>query len=227
MTDARHEVTAERGVRVALADDDVLLREGIASLLEQHGFEVIGQAGDGTELLRLVREEKPNFVIVDIRMPPAHATEGLEAARVIRREFPEVAILVLSAHVEVYEAMELLAGGERIGYVLKNRVTHVDEFIDTLLRIARGGSVVDPSLIQELVTARRKDDPLEALTPRERETLSLMAEGYSNSGIARRLSVTEGTIEKHVNSILMKLELTESQDDHRRVLAVITFLDAR
>jgi len=208
MTDARHEVTAERGVRVALADDDVLLREGIASLLEQHGFEVIGQAGDGTELLRLVREEKPNFVIVDIRMPPAHATEGLEAARVIRREFPEVAILVLSAHVEVYEAMELLAGGERIGYVLKNRVTHVDEFIDTLLRIARGGSVVDPSLIQELVTARRKDDPLEALTPRERETLSLMAEGYSNSGIARRLSVTEGTIEKHVNSILMKLELT-------------------
>jgi DNA-binding NarL/FixJ family response regulator len=227
MTDARHEVTAERGVRVALADDDVLLREGIASLLEQHGFEVIGQAGDGTELLRLVREEKPDFVIVDIRMPPAHATEGLEAARVIRREFPEVAILVLSAHVEVYEAMELLAGGERIGYVLKNRVTHVDEFIDTLLRIARGGSVVDPSLIQELVTARRKDDPLEALTPRERETLSLMAEGYSNSGIARRLSVTEGTIEKHVNSILMKLELTESQDDHRRVLAVITFLDAR
>jgi DNA-binding NarL/FixJ family response regulator len=227
MTDARHEVTAERGVRVALADDDVLLREGIASLLEQHGFEVIGQAGDGTELLRLVREEKPNFVIVDIRMPPAHATEGLEAARVIRREFPDVAILVLSAHVEVYEAMELLAGGERIGYVLKNRVTHVDEFIDTLLRIARGGSVVDPSLIQELVTARRKDDPLEALTPRERETLSLMAEGYSNSGIARRLSVTEGTIEKHVNSILMKLELTESQDDHRRVLAVITFLDAR
>jgi len=227
MTDARHEVTAERGVRVALADDDVLLREGIASLLEQHGFEVIGQAGDGTELLRLVREEKPNFVIVDIRMPPAHSTEGLEAARVIRREFPEVAILVLSAHVEVYEAMELLAGGERIGYVLKNRVTHVDEFIDTLLRIARGGSVVDPSLIQELVTARRKDDPLEALTPRERETLSLMAEGYSNSGIARRLSVTEGTIEKHVNSILMKLELTESQDDHRRVLAVITFLDAR
>ncbi|HEX4532423.1 MAG TPA: response regulator transcription factor [Acidimicrobiia bacterium] len=227
MTDARHEVTAERAVRVALADDDVLLREGIASLLEQHGFEVIGQAGDGTELLRLVREEKPDFVIVDIRMPPAHATEGLEAARVIRREFPEVAILVLSAHVEVYEAMELLAGGERIGYVLKNRVTHVDEFIDTLLRIARGGSVVDPSLIQELVTARRKDDPLEALTPRERETLSLMAEGYSNSGIARRLSVTEGTIEKHVNSILMKLELTESQDDHRRVLAVITFLDGR
>jgi DNA-binding NarL/FixJ family response regulator len=227
MTDARHEVTAERAVRVALADDDILLREGIASLLEQHGFEVIGQAGDGTELLRLVREEKPDFVIVDIRMPPAHATEGLEAARVIRREFPEVAILVLSAHVEVYEAMELLAGGERIGYVLKNRVTHVDEFIDTLLRIARGGSVVDPSLIQELVTARRKDDPLEALTPRERETLSLMAEGYSNAGIARRLSVTEGTIEKHVNSILMKLELTESQDDHRRVLAVITFLDAR
>jgi DNA-binding NarL/FixJ family response regulator len=227
MTDARHDATAEPAVRIALADDDVLLREGMASLLEQRGFEVIGQAGDATELLALVREREPDFVIVDIRMPPAHSTEGLEAARVIRREFPEVAILVLSAHVEVYEAMELLAGGERIGYVLKNRVTHVDEFIDTLLRIARGGSVVDPSLIQELVTARRRDDPLEALTPRERETLSLMAEGYSNAGIARRLSVTEGTIEKHVNSILMKLELTESQDDHRRVLAVITFLDAR
>jgi DNA-binding NarL/FixJ family response regulator len=227
MTDPRHEATAEPALRIALADDDVLLREGMASLLEQHGFEVIGQAGDATELLQLVREQEPDFVIVDIRMPPAHSTEGLEAARVIRREFPDVAILVLSAHVEVYDAMELLAGGERIGYVLKNRVTHVDEFVDTLLRIARGGSVVDPSLIQELVTARRRNDPLEALTPRERETLSLMAEGYSNAGIARRLSVTEGTIEKHVNSILMKLELTESQDDHRRVLAVITFLDAR
>ena len=227
MTDTRNEAMAEIAVRVVLADDDVLLREGLASLLEQHGFEMIGQAGDGTELLALVREHEPDFVIVDIRMPPSHSTEGLEAARVIRQEFPGIAILVLSAHVEVYEAMELLAGGERIGYVLKNRVTHVDEFIDTLLRIARGGSVVDPSLIQELVTARRRNDPLEALTPRERETLSLMAEGYSNAGIARRLSVTEGTIEKHVNSILMKLALTESQDDHRRVLAVITFLDAR
>ncbi len=209
------------------ADDDVLLREGIASLLEGHGFQVIGQAGDAPELLALVREQQPDLVIVDIRMPPGHATEGLDAARVIRQEFPAVAILVLSAHVEVYEAMELLAGGERIGYLLKNRVTDVDDFVESLQRISRGGSVVDPSLIQELVTARRRNDPLETLTPRERETLALMAEGFSNAGIARRLLVTEGTIEKHVNSILMKLDLSESHDDHRRVLAVITFLDAR
>jgi DNA-binding NarL/FixJ family response regulator len=146
---------------------------------------------------------------------------------VIRGEFPDAAILVLSAHVEVDEAMELLSGGRRIGYLLKNRITDVDEFIETLGRIARGGSVVDPSLIQELVTAQRRNDPLAALTPRERETLELMAEGYSNAGIARRLSVTEGTVEKHVNSILTKLDLPESHDDHRRVLAVIAFLDAR
>jgi DNA-binding NarL/FixJ family response regulator len=227
MTDARHQSRPEPAVRIVLADDDVLLREGIASLLERHGFEVIGQAGDATELLALVRDQEPDIVVVDIRMPPAHSTEGLEAARVIRQEFPAVAILVLSAHVEVYEAMELLAGGERIGYLLKNRITDVEDFIESLVRIARGGSVVDPSLIQELVTARRGNDPLEALTPRERETLALMAEGYSNAGIARRLSVTEGTIEKHVNSILMKLDFAESQDDHRRVLAVIAFLDAR
>jgi DNA-binding NarL/FixJ family response regulator len=214
-------------VRVALADDDVLLRAGLASLLERYGFVVVGQAGDAPELLAIVREQEPELVIVDIRMPPAHSTEGLEAARVIRMEFPAVAILVLSAHVEVDEAVELLAGGERIGYLLKNRVTDVDEFIETVGRIARGGTVVDPSLIQELVTARRRNDPLEALTPRERETLALMAEGYSNSGIARRLTVTEGTVEKHVNSILTKLDLVESQDDHRRVLAVIAFLDAR
>jgi DNA-binding NarL/FixJ family response regulator len=214
-------------VRIALADDDVLLREGLASLLERSGFQVVGQAGDAVDLLALVREHQPECVIVDIRMPPGHSTEGLEAARVIRQEFPSAAILVLSAHVEVDEAMELLASGQRIGYLLKNRVTDMDEFIDALSRITRGGSVIDPSLIQELVNARRRNDPLESLTPRERETLGLMAEGYSNAGIARRLSVTEGTVEKHVNSILMKLNLPESQDDHRRVLAVITFLDAR
>ena len=227
MTDARRQATGEHAVRIALADDDVLLREGLASLLERFGFEVVGQAGNATELLAIVREQEPEFVIVDIRMPPAHSTEGLEAAAVIRQEFPGIAILVLSAHVEVDEAMELLAGGQRIGYLLKNRVTDVDEFIETLERIARGGSVVDPSLIQELVTARRRNDPLATLTPRERETLGLMAEGYSNAGIARGLSVTEGTVEKHVNSILTKLDLPESHDDHRRVLAVIAFLDAR
>jgi len=217
----------ERELRIALADDDVLLREGLASLLEQSGFVVVGQAGDGSELLAIVREHEPELVIVDIRMPPEHSTEGLDAARVIRQEFPAAGILVLSAHVEVDQAMELLAGGERIGYLLKSRVTDVAEFIESIERIGRGGSVVDPSLIQELVGARRRNDPLEALTPREREVLGLMAEGCSNSGIARRLSVTDGTVEKHVNSILMKLELPASQDDHRRVLAVIAFLEAR
>jgi DNA-binding NarL/FixJ family response regulator len=213
--------------RIALADDDVLLREGLASLLERSGFEVVGQAGDADELLALVRELEPELVIVDIRMPPSHATEGLDAARVIRDEFPEAGILVLSAHVEVEEAMELLASGHRIGYLLKSRVTDVADFVETVERIAQGGSVVDPGLVQELVAARHKDDPLEELTQREREVLALMAEGSSNAGIARRLWVTEGTVEKHVHSILSKLRLPETQDDHRRVLAVITFLDAR
>jgi DNA-binding NarL/FixJ family response regulator len=217
----------ERAVRIALADDDVLLRAGIASLLERNGFEVVGQAGDASELLALVRNRELEFVIVDIRMPPTHSSEGLEAAVVIRQEFPEVGILVLSAHVEVEDAMELLAGGERIGYLLKSRVTDVDEFVKTIESIAGGASVIDPSLIHELVTARRRNDPLDALTPREREVLALMAEGCSNAGIGRRLSVTEGTVEKHVNSILMKLQLPESPDDHRRVLAVIAFLEAR
>jgi DNA-binding NarL/FixJ family response regulator len=217
----------ERAVRIALADDDVLLRAGIASLLERNGFEVVGQAGDASELLALVRKREPEFVIVDIRMPPTHSSEGLEAAVVIRQEFPEVGILVLSAHVEVEDAMELLAGGERIGYLLKSRVTDVDEFVKTIESIAGGASVVDPSLIHELVTARRRNDPLDALTPRERDVLALMAEGCSNAGVGRRLSVTEGTVEKHVNSILMKLQLPESPDDHRRVLAVIAFLEAR
>ena len=215
------------GARIALADDDVLLREGLASLLAQHGFEVVGQAGDATTLISLVREHEPELVIVYIRMPPEHSTEGLDAARVIREEFPAAGILVLSAFVEVDHAMELLAGGQRIGYLLKRRVTDVEEFIDTIERIVRGGSVVDPALVQELVGARRRNDPLAGLTPREREVLALMAEGNSNSGIARRLTVSEGTVEKHVNSILMKLQLPESEDDHRRVLAVITFLENR
>ena len=210
-----------------MADDDVLLREGLASLLESSGFEVVGQCGDASELNKLVREQRPDLALVDIRMPPTHSTEGLDAARVIREEFPETAILVLSAHVEVEHAMDLISSGERIGYLLKSRVTDVDDFIETLERIVKGGSVVDPALVQELVAARRVDDPLQGLTPREREVLSLMAEGRSNAGIARSLWVTEGTVEKHVHSILMKLPLPETQDDHRRVLAVITFLDAR
>jgi DNA-binding NarL/FixJ family response regulator len=213
--------------RVALADDEVLLREGLASLLERSGFEVVGQCGDGEELIALVREERPQLALIDIRMPPTHTTEGLDAARVIREEFPETAILVLSAHVEVEHAMDLLASGRGSGYLLKSRVTDVGEFTETLERIVKGGSVVDPALVQELVAARRADDPLEEISPREREVLSLMAEGRSNAGIARELWVTEGTVEKHVHSILRKLPLPDTDDDHRRVLAVLAFLDAR
>lgn len=217
----------ESRIRIALADDDVLLREGLASLLERSGFDVVGQAGDAPQLMALVREHEPDLAIVDIRMPPAHATEGLEAARAIREEFPDAGILVLSAHVEVDQAMELLATGERVGYLLKSRVTDVTEFLETLERIVKGGAVVDPALVQELVVARRRDDPLEDLTPREREVLGLMAEGRSNAGIAHQLWITEGTVEKHVHSILSRLRLPETTDDHRRVLAVITFLEAR
>jgi DNA-binding NarL/FixJ family response regulator len=213
--------------RVVMAEDDVLLREGIASLLDRSGFVVVGQAGDAPELLRLVREHEPELVVVDIRMPPGNRTDGLDAARAIRDELPDTAILVLSAHVEVEDAMELLAGGQRIGYLLKSRVTDVAEFVATVKRILQGASVVDPGLVQELVDARTRGDPLETLTPREREVLALMAEGASNAGIANRLWVTEGTVEKHVRSILSKLRLPETPDDHRRVLAVITYLDAR
>ena len=213
--------------RVVLADDEALLREGLASLLERSGFDVVGQCGDGAELIDLVREREPQLAVIDIRMPPTHTTEGLDAARTIREEFPQTAILVLSAHVEVEHAMDLLASGQGSGYLLKSRVTDVEEFTQTLERIVKGGSVVDPALVQELVAARRADDPLEEITPREREVLSLMAEGRSNAGIARELWVTEGTVEKHVHSILSKLPLPDTQDDHRRVLAVLTFLDAR
>src|SRR3954449_6123860 len=218
---------AEKRPGVVLADDDVLFREGLASLLERSGFEVVGQADDGAQLIRLVREQKPELAIVDIRMPPDHATEGLDAAREIRAEFPRTGIVLLSAHVEVEHAMEVLQGGDRTGYLLKSRVTDVDDFVDTLERVAKGGSVVDPALVKELVSARRRDDPLAVLSAREREVLALMAEGRSNSGIARRLWVTEGTVEKHVRSILAKLRLPETDDDHRRVLAVVTFLEAR
>jgi serine/threonine-protein kinase PknK len=213
--------------RVVLADDDVLLREGLASLLERSGFEVVGKAGDGAQLLEMVREQTPELVVADIRMPPTLTTEGLDAARVIRKEFPDIAILVLSAHVDVEHAMELLASGHSTGYLLKTRVTDVADFIDTLDRIAKGASVVDPVLVSELVSASRRDDPLAALSGREGEVLALMAEGRSNAGIAQRLWVAEGTVEKHVRSILTKLNLPETGDDHRRVRAVITFLETR
>jgi DNA-binding NarL/FixJ family response regulator len=219
-------MTEER-IRVALADDDILLREGLASLLERSGFDVVGQCGDSARLLDLVRQQRPDLVLVDIRMPPGHSIEGLDAAHQIRAEFPDTAILVLSAHVDVEHAMDLLASGQRSGYLLKSRVIDVDDFTDTLRRLVRGASVVDPVLVAELVAARRVHDPLDALSPREHEVLALMAEGRSNSAISNELWVTEGTVEKHVRSILMKLSLPESDEVHRRVLAVLTFLGAR
>jgi len=212
--------------RVVLADDDILLREGLASLLDRSGFEVAGQAGDATELIELVRQERPDLAVVDIRMPPEFSTEGLAAAQHIRRHYPQTAVVVLSAHVEVEHALDLRAKGDRTGYLLKSRVTDVTEFVQTLQRVIRGGSAVDPALVQELVAARRPDNPLDELTGREREVLALMAEGRSNAGIGQALFVTEGTVEKYVRAILMKLRLPDSAENHRRVLAVLAFLDA-
>jgi serine/threonine-protein kinase PknK len=211
-------------LRVVLAEDDVLLREGLASLLQRSGFEVVGQAGDATGLLALVAGQTPDLVVVDIRMPPTHTAEGLDAARQIRTQHPEIGILVLSAHVEVDHAMELLASGRGVGYLLKSRVTDVEEFLDTLGRIAKGGSVVDPTLVAELVAARHRDDPLAELSAREREVLALMAEGRSNAGIANALVVSVGVVEKHVASVFGKLRLPPAEGDNRRVLAVLRFL---
>lgn len=218
--------TVGRG-RVVVADDDVLVREGVVSLLRRSGFEVVGQAGDAVRLLELVDEHVPDLAVIDIRMPPTHSTEGLAAAHRIREEFAEVGIVLLSAYVEVNAAMELLASCDRVGYLLKSRVTDVDDFIDTLERVMRGGSVVDPSLVMELLNARRRNDPLAVLSDREREVLALMAEGRSNIGIARALWVTETTVQKHVQHILAKLGLAASSDDHRRVLAVLAWLKGR
>jgi DNA-binding NarL/FixJ family response regulator len=217
----------ELALRVAIADDDVLLRQGLAALLREGGYDVVGQATDAEGLIELVRKEVPDIAIVDIRMPPTHTTEGFEAARMIREELPGVAILVLSAHIEVEHAMDLLGVGPGIGYVLKTRVGDVDELTDTLERIRSGGSVVDPTLVEELVRAQRARDPLEELTARERDVLGLMAEGRSNTGIGRALWIAEGTVEKHVRSIFQKLRLPDAPDDHRRVLAVIAFLGSK
>jgi DNA-binding NarL/FixJ family response regulator len=214
-------------VRVVVADDDVLLREGLASLLIQSGYDVVGRAADGDELRELVSRHDPQLAVIDIRMPPTGTTEGLEAAEALRASRPELGILLLSAHVEVETAMSLLNGGDRIGYLLKSRVRRVEDFLDAVDRIQRGGAVIDPALIEELVARQRHDDPLEALSRRELEVLAQMAEGRSNAGIAKRLFVTEGAVEKHVRSILAKLRLPATSDDHRRVLAVVTFLDQR
>jgi DNA-binding NarL/FixJ family response regulator len=215
------------GCRIVVAEDDVLLREGIASLLDREGFEVVGTVGDPDALEALVREESPDLAIVDIRMPPTQTWEGLEAARAIRAESPQIGILLLSAHVEIETAIDLLEGGKGIGYLLKSRVMKVADVVDALQRVAEGGSVVDPALVQELVAKRHRDDPLGGLTPREHEVLALMAEGHSNGGIAKKLFVTEGAVEKHVRSILGKLRLPATQEGHRRVLAVLIYLAER
>lgn len=217
---------ATRG-RVIVADDDILFREGLVLLLARSGFEVVGQAADSARLLELVREHVPDVVVVDVRMPPTRTIEGLVAAKRIRELFPPMGILVLSGFVEVDEAVGLLASGNRIGYLLKARVVDVAELIDSLDRIAKGGSVIDPVLVGELFAGSRRDDPLRALSDREREVLALMAEGKTNAAVAAKLSVNEGTVEKHVRNIMIKLRLPATEDDHRRVLAVLTYLEAR
>jgi DNA-binding NarL/FixJ family response regulator len=214
-------------MRIVIADDSVLLREGIARLLEDAGFEVVGQAGDADELLLKVRSYSPQVAIVDIRMPPSHTDEGLRAAREIREKYPETGVLVLSQYVEPEYALDLLSeSAEGVGYLLKDRVADVGEFAGAVRRVGEGGSALDPAVVALLVGRSRNDDPIARLTPREREVLEQMAEGRSNAGIARALWVTEGTVEKHVRSILARMRLPETEDDHRRVLAVLAYLES-
>jgi DNA-binding NarL/FixJ family response regulator len=212
-------------VRVILADDSILLREGIARILEDAGCEVVGQAGTAEELLLKVRSYSPDVAVVDIRMPPSYTDEGLQAAREIREKHPGVGVLVLSQYVEPGYAMDLLAeSAEGIGYLLKDRISDVDDFASAVRRVAEGGSALDPAIVSQLVGRRRGTDPIDSLTPREREVLELMAEGRSNAGIAERLVVTERAVEKHVTSIFGKLRLPAASADHRRVLAVLAYL---
>ena len=212
-------------VRVVLADDSMLLREGVARLLEEAGFEVVAQSGTAADVLRHVAMHKPDVAIVDIRMPPTHTDEGLRAAKEIRERFPDVSVLVLSQYVEPAYAMELLEeSAEGVGYLLKDRVSDLDEFASAVRRVAEGGSALDPAVVSQLVGRRRQRDPLEELTPREREVLELMAEGRSNQAISERLFITLRAVEKHVTSIFGKLGLPATAEDHRRVLAVLTFL---
>jgi DNA-binding NarL/FixJ family response regulator len=212
-------------VRVVIADDSVLLREGIARLLDESGFEVVGQAGDGEDLLRKVGGHKPDIAVIDVRMPPTHSDEGLRAARQIRAEHPDTAVLVLSQYVEEAYALDLLSeSSERTGYLLKDRIADITTFTDAVRRVANGGSALDPEVVRLLLGRRRREDPLAALSPREREVLGLMAEGRSNSAMAAALVVSERAVEKHVTAILSKLDLPLAADDHRRVLAVLVFL---
>ena len=217
----------DRKLRVVIAEDSVLLREGIARILEEAGFEIVGQSSTADDLLLKVRSYDPDVAIVDIRMPPSHTDEGLSAAKTIRSKHPKVGVLVLSQYVEPDYALELLADdAEGVGYLLKDRVADVDEFTGAVSRVADGGSALDPAIVTQLVGRRRGDDPVARLTPREREVLELMAEGRSNQAIAQRLVVTERAVEKHVTSIFGKLNLPAAAEDHRRVLAVLAFLRA-
>jgi DNA-binding NarL/FixJ family response regulator len=212
-------------VRVVLAEDSVLLREGVARILQDAGFDVVGQAGTADDLMLKVRSYSPDVAVVDIRMPPTHTDEGLRAAQEIREKHPGVGVLVLSQYVEAAYAMELLAeSAEGVGYLLKDRISDVRDFADAVRRVADGGSALDPAIVSQLVGRRRGDDPLDQLTPREREVLGLMAEGRSNQGIAERLVVTERAVEKHVTSIFGKLHLPAAAENHRRVLAVLAYL---
>lgn len=214
-------------MRLVVADDSVLLREGLVRLLTEAGFEVVGQAGDGEDLLRKVKAHKPDAAIVDVRMPPTHTDEGIRAAQQIRAELPGTGVLVLSQYVEEAYARELLADDAAgVGYLLKDRVGDVETLTDAVRRIASGGSVLDPEVVSTMLGRAREDDPLDSLTPREREVLALMAEGRSNSAIASELVVTERAVEKHVTSIFSKLDLPAAPEDHRRVLAVLRFLEA-
>ena len=215
------------GLRVLVADDSVLLREGLVRLLREGGCEVVAQAGDAPDLLRKARAHKPDVAIIDVRMPPDNTDDGLRAALTLRAEQPETGVLVLSQYIEQQYAIELISGAnEGVGYLLKERITDVDALLDAVHRVAANGSVIDPQVVSQLLRRHRQDDPLDEITEREREVLSLMAEGRSNHAIAARLVVTERAVEKHVTSIFSKLGLPPAEDDHRRVLAVLTFLRA-
>jgi DNA-binding NarL/FixJ family response regulator len=213
-------------VRVVIGEDSVLLREGVARLLSESGFEVVGQAGDADDLLRKVRAHKPDVALVDIRMPPTNTDDGLRAAKTIKEEMPEIGVIVLSQYVEEGYAVDLVADGAGVGYLLKDRISDVDRFIESVQRVAEGGSALDPEVVGQMLRRKRADDPLDELTPREREVLEAMAEGRSNAAIAERMVVTERAVEKHVTSIFGKLRLTASGQDHRRVLAVLAYLRA-
>jgi DNA-binding NarL/FixJ family response regulator len=211
-------------VRIVIAEDSVLLREGLTKLLTDGGFEVVAAVPDAETLLTAVAEHKPDVVVLDVRMPPTHTDEGIRAALVLRRQYPELAVCVLSQYVEERYARDLMTlGTSRIGYLLKGRVAHVEPFLDALRRVAAGGTALDPEVVEQLLV-RQGDDPLERLTPREQEVLRLMAEGRSNNGIAEMLNVSHSAVEKYVTNIFIKLDLPPTDTDHRRVLAVLRFL---